>query len=460
LMNSVRGFYKFYEDGDPVDVYYYVDRRTTENSWTYHLNSAGDTLTLRLPEGPRGVRHYLGEMQNEINRVQGSNNSVYQYFLERNVVLPTQVTHRVQVKPGKLSDWQIEELESKKTAVFNFWVKGKTARDRVQNFFGGFNLSEKDYEGQNYFDNYLERLLERLWKLNDIVAFAAGEPDDFTEVDVAEARYQRKIHTRIIDTKRLVREKKTELKGPYDDEEYSLDFYEIHVSHSDTMALLFEETENAGAEVIQWMEKKYKRPFTHYHTVKVVTPLYEDIVQKTTGRITEIVFAIATFEFKIRSTKEALKFQRILDKGDVDAVLDKFNNLFNTLHKKQGWEYKFDYGSDIFSSTIQKETDYYWKEPLFEMRTEEIPIGIRIVVPDDTAVKLLRGITTFDNFYRPIKPESETETDASAKPAPKNKNDKFNSKKAIPVAIPKKVVIPVPAKIPVVSKKDKRDWRF
>jgi hypothetical protein len=474
-----KDFYKFYEDGDPVTVYYYVDGRITENSWTYHLNSDGDTLTLRLPKGTKNVHYYVGKMQVEINRIQGSNNSVYQYFLERNVVLPTQITYCVRVKPGKLSDWQIDELESKKTAVFNFWVKGETAKVRVMRFFSGFNLSEKDAERQNFFDDYFERLYEKLDKLNDIADFAAGAPYELADVDLTEARRQRKIHAEIIDSRRLLHEKKTELKGPSYDEEYEQDFYEIHVSHSDTMALLFWETENASADLCRFLEERYEIPFSHFYTVVLDVPLTNEILQKTGMQWLIRRGANVTFEFNMRSEKKARELTRKLKGGKTDDVVKQLQILFEEEGRKKGWSYDFE---DQFFPNGDDDTDPYPLFPrlkktkgfapvdnkvFFETLTQKLegdeenevsPIGFRIVVGHNIALRMMNVISMrlgYDDRDREF-----IELDASAKPAPKNQVDKFNSKKAIPVAIPKKVVIPVPAKIPVISKKDKRTWRF
>jgi hypothetical protein len=418
-------------------------------------------------------------MQDEINRIQGSNNIVYQYFLDRNVVLPTQITYCVRVKTGKLSDWQIDELESKKTAVFNFWVKGETASAHVMRFFRGFNISEKDAKRQNFFDDYFERLYEKLDKLNDIAVFAAGAPYELTDVDLGEARRQRKIHAEIIDSRRLLHEKKTELKGPSYDEEYEQDFYEIHVSHSDTMALLFWETENASADLCRFLEERYEIPFSHFYTVVLDVPLTNEILQKK--GIKELLIsggANVTFEFNMRSEKEARELRRKLKGGGTYDVVDRLEFIFNEEGQGNGWWYDF---KDQFFPNIFNNMDPYPFFPrlkktkgfgtvdnkvVFETLTQKLekeddresPIGFRIVVGHDIALSVIDFISmryNYDDSDRDF-----IELDASAKPAPKNQVEKFNSKKAIPVAIPKKVVIPVPAKIPVISKKDKRDWRF
>jgi hypothetical protein len=475
VLRNVHRLYKFYEDGDKVDVYYYVDGRTTHNTWTYHLDSEGATLTLKLPKTGMGVLYYLGLMQEEINRIRGTDSEVFQYFVDRGVVLPTQNTYRVQVKPGRLSESQRSELERKNSAVFNFWVKGETGAARVKEFFDGFNISEEDIQGQNFSGGYLDRLYEKLQRLNDIAEFAAGSPYELTDLDLTEARQQRIIDAEIIDTRRLLREKKTELKGLHGEDD-AQDYYKVHVSHSDTMALLFEETENAGYGVIQYMEERYNRPFTHYHVVKLDVPLDNDILQKMNGEFIEMSddadAAIASFEFKMRSMEQVEEFKFALENAFCRDVVLNLDDLFNRIGESKGWKYnfktQFSLGSlsspwdnlpkHLYRLTIQKTIGYSRERPVFEtLETtdgeEEGPFAFRIVVPYNMAILALRQIR-----YTIL--VSDSEPVASAKPAQKNQVDKYNSRKAIPAAIPPKPAIPVPAKIPVVSKSRKREWRF
>jgi hypothetical protein len=226
------------------------------------------------------------------------------------------------------------------------------------------------------------------------------------------------------------------------------------------------------------MEQRFKRPFTPYFTVELVVPM--NAIFQDGPMMWNISNPSVTFEFNMLSLKDANQVKDIIDWGDRGDIAKFMTKLFNRLGKQEGWNYDFsqdveeeEYGlwkerKNEFKPTIKYKMGFDRETTFFETLTGEkpgdlddieIPIGFRITIPHDFAMQKLANIFIYKHDP-PNNGSGAFETDASAKPTPKNQVDKFDSRKALPAAIPKKVVVPAPAKIPTVSKSRKRDWRF